>query len=62
MTDGPIERSGYVRAVRSAGHLGDPEDVAFALVYLAFDQARFVTGHDIVLDGGQILPERPLGA
>ena len=44
-----------------AGHLGDPEDVAYALVYLASDQARFVTGHDIVLDGGQILPERPPG-
>ena len=44
-----------------AGHLGEPEDVAYALVYLASDQARFVTGHDIVLDGGQILPERPPG-
>ena len=38
-----------------------PEDVAYALLYLASAQARFVTGHDIVLDGGQILPERPLG-
>ena len=43
-----------------AGHLGDPENVAYALLYLASDQARFVTGHDIVLDGGQILPEHQL--
>ena len=49
------------RRVIPAGRLGDPEDVAYALMYLASDQARFVTGHDIVLDGGQVLPERPPG-
>ena len=65
LTEGIAQARGdeAVKASRviPAGHLGDPEDVAYALVYLASDQARFVTGHDIVLDGGQILPERPLG-
>ena len=57
---GPEAVQAFSRVI-PAGHLGEPEDVAYALVYLASDQARFVTGHDIVLDGGQILPERPPG-
>ena len=66
MTEGIVAARGpeAVQAfskVIPAGFLGEPEDIAYALVYLASDQARFVTGHDIVLDGGQILPERPPG-
>jgi 3-oxoacyl-[acyl-carrier protein] reductase len=41
------------------GHLGEPADIAYAMVYLASDQAKFVTGQAIVVDGGQILPEDP---
>jgi 3(or 17)beta-hydroxysteroid dehydrogenase len=34
------------------GRLGAPEDVADAILYLASDDARFVTGTELVVDGG----------
>jgi NAD(P)-dependent dehydrogenase (short-subunit alcohol dehydrogenase family) len=34
------------------GFMGDGRDVADAVVYLASDEARFVTGTEIVVDGG----------
>lgn len=36
---------------------GTPEDVANAALFLASDEARYITGETIVVDGGQILPE-----
>jgi NAD(P)-dependent dehydrogenase (short-subunit alcohol dehydrogenase family) len=32
--------------------LGTPEDVAYAALYLASDEARFVWGSGLVVDGG----------
>ena len=43
------------------GKLGMPEDIAYAALYLASDEARYVTGQTIVVDGGQILPESQAG-
>ncbi len=43
------------------GHLGEPEDIAYAALYLASDEAKFVTGQTIIVDGGQILPEAQSG-
>lgn len=39
------------------GRLGSPRDVANAFLYLASDDAAYVTGTTIVVDGGQLLPE-----
>ena len=41
------------------GRLGTPADVAGAVFFLASDDAAYVTGTTIVVDGGQILPEGP---
>lgn len=34
------------------GHMGDPDDIAWGVVYLASDEAKFVTGAELVIDGG----------
>ena len=35
------------------GRIGRPEDIAYAVVYLASDEASFVTGSEVVIDGGR---------
>ena len=34
------------------GHMGQAEDVAFAALYLVSDEAKFVTGVILPVDGG----------
>lgn len=50
----------YLKRMEEAiplGKLGDPEDVAYAMLYLVSDEAKYVTGQTLVVDGGQTLPE-----
>jgi NAD(P)-dependent dehydrogenase (short-subunit alcohol dehydrogenase family) len=35
--------------------LGKPEDVAGAFAFLASDDAAFITGETLVIDGGQLV-------
>jgi 3-oxoacyl-[acyl-carrier protein] reductase len=57
----PVERHADVSAdVREtylasvpAGRMGTPEDIAHAVSFLASDQAGFITGQHIVVDGGR---------
>jgi len=39
------------------GRLGTPREVAHAVLFLASDEAAYITGTTLVIDGGQILPE-----
>jgi NAD(P)-dependent dehydrogenase (short-subunit alcohol dehydrogenase family) len=34
------------------GRWGQPEEIAYGCVFLASDEARFVTGIDLAIDGG----------
>jgi 3-oxoacyl-[acyl-carrier protein] reductase len=44
------------------GRLAEPEDVGWAVRFLASEEAGYITGASIVLDGGQVLPESPADA
>jgi 3-oxoacyl-[acyl-carrier protein] reductase len=42
-----------------AGTLGKPEDIGYAAAFLASDEASYITGQTLTVDGGQVLPESP---
>jgi NAD(P)-dependent dehydrogenase (short-subunit alcohol dehydrogenase family) len=57
--DTPLNATAYTPAVREAygqriamGRIGTPDEVADAVVFLASDAARYVTGVELLVDGG----------
>lgn len=36
------------------GHLGDADDIAYGVLYLASDESKFVLGSELVIDGGML--------
>ena len=59
MVEGYLEAQGDLEPGRSLadalhplGHIGEPDDIAWGCVYLASDEAKFVTGAELVIDGG----------
>lgn len=40
------------KSIAPLGGLGDPKDVAYQVLYLASDEARYVTGSEFRVDGG----------
>jgi 3-oxoacyl-[acyl-carrier protein] reductase len=62
LTEGMDEQLGqdYIEAQEEAiplGRMGEPEEIAYAMLFLASEEAAYITGQTIVVDGGQILPE-----
>jgi 3-oxoacyl-[acyl-carrier protein] reductase len=51
-TDPQAEKDAYLASI-PAGRWGTPADVGWALVYLASDEAAFVTGQTIAVNGGK---------
>jgi 3-oxoacyl-[acyl-carrier protein] reductase len=49
-------RDQILRAI-PMGRLAEPEDVGWALRFLASEEAGYITGQTLVIDGGQVLPE-----
>ncbi|MFL5961647.1 MAG: SDR family NAD(P)-dependent oxidoreductase [Gaiellaceae bacterium] len=58
-TDTPLNATAYTPEVRRTyeqripvGRIGTSEEVADTILFLASDAARYVTGHELVVDGG----------
>jgi NAD(P)-dependent dehydrogenase (short-subunit alcohol dehydrogenase family) len=58
-TETAMNRTAYTGEVRKAyeqrialGRIGDPAEIADAAVFLVTDAARYVTGHELLVDGG----------
>ncbi len=48
----PAAAVAYVEGKHPIGFLGEPIDIAYAVLYLASDESRWVTGTELVVDGG----------
>lgn len=49
------DRAARVTGSIPLGRVADPVEVAEAVVWLSSDHASYVTGHDLMVDGGQVL-------
>lgn len=62
LTEGIQEQrsAAFIKSMEDAiplGRLGSTRDVANAFLFLASDDASYITGTTIIVDGGQLLPE-----
>lgn len=50
---GPEMRE-MIESLQPTGEMGRPDDIANGVLYLASDESRFVTGSELVIDGGYL--------
>ena len=51
----PGGRAEFMKAMTAQhpiGHVGEPDDIGYGIVYLASDESKFMTGSELVIDGG----------
>jgi NAD(P)-dependent dehydrogenase (short-subunit alcohol dehydrogenase family) len=48
----PVAAKAALVDLHPVGHLGAPNDIGWGVVYLASDEAKFITGSELVIDGG----------
>ena len=51
----PKAREAMVSEIGSGiplGNMGEPADVAYAVLYLASDESKYITGIELTIDGG----------
>ena len=51
-TPNPAETEEAFKLAQPVGHMGEPDDVAHLVVYLASDESKFATGAAFAVDGG----------
>ncbi|MBL0709500.1 MAG: glucose 1-dehydrogenase [Colwellia sp.] len=42
----------HLDSLHPIGHIGEPIDIAYGILYLVSDESKFVTGSELVIDGG----------
>jgi NAD(P)-dependent dehydrogenase (short-subunit alcohol dehydrogenase family) len=50
--DDPSAVKAAITGLHPVGHLGEPDDIAYGVLYLASEESKFVTGAELVIDGG----------
>ncbi len=50
--EGPEAFKAELDSRHPIGHVGAPDDIAYGVLYLASDESKFVTGAELVIDGG----------
>jgi len=49
-----VAKEAYKNTVALPQAVGEPEDIAYGVLYLASDESKFVTGEELIIDGGVV--------
>lgn len=48
----PAAAKKALETLHPVGRMGEPDDIAYGVLYLAADESKFITGAELVIDGG----------